>query len=90
MNDRIDVERGILEETFFKTWLPIKKEGRLRQTSGQNDWGNMKYIMGIGGYRKAVTLKGKYLVRSDQGLETKTGNLLKDKLVSQYHSGTSW
>lgn len=50
----------------------------------------MKYIIGIGGYRKDVTLKGKYLVRSNQGLETKTGNLLKDKLVSQYHLGASW
>lgn len=58
----------------------------------------MKYIIGIGGYRKDVTLKGKYLVRSDEGLETKTlvtttqhrpPGLVKGQ-TGQYHSGESW
>lgn len=56
----------------------------------------MKYIIGIGAYRKDVTLKGKYLVRSDEGLETKNVTTTQHRppglkgQTGQYRSGQSW
>lgn len=90
-------KEGFWRKYFLKLSYQLKKEGRLRQTSGQDNCRNMKYIIGIGGYRKDVTLKGRYLVRLDEGLETKNvtatqhrpPGLVKGQ-TGQYHSGQSW
>ena len=90
-------KEGFWRKYFLKLSYQLKKEGRLRQTSEQDNCRNMKYIIGIGGYRKDVTLKGRYLVRLDEGLETKNvtatqhrpPGLVKGQ-TGQYHSGQSW